>query len=86
MTNTAIANYPELSAEMSDWPSFLSEALSPCCLIGKRIVVTGAGDRVDVRASAEGAALAEAAFRGMRRLARQSIEGLVAMQKAAVEQ
>ena len=46
MTNTAIANYPELSAEMPDWPSFLSEALSPCCLIGKRIVVTGAGDGI----------------------------------------
>ena len=49
-------------------------------------VLTGTGDIVEIQATAEGAAFDEAAFMELMRLARQSIEGLVAMQKAAVEQ
>ena len=47
---------------------------------------TGAGDIVEIQATAEGVAFDEAAFMELMRLARQSIEELVAMQKAAVEQ
>ena len=49
-------------------------------------VLTGAGDIVEIQATAEGVAFDEAAFMELMRLARQSIEELVAMQKAAVEQ
>ena len=49
-------------------------------------VLTGKGDIVEIQATAEGAAFDEAAFFELMRLARHSIEGLVAMQKAAVEQ
>ena len=49
-------------------------------------VFTGAGDIVEIQATAEGVAFDEAAFMELMRLARQSIEELVAMQKAAVEQ
>ena len=49
-------------------------------------VLTGAGDIVEIQATAEGVAFGEAAFMELMRLARQSIEELVAMQKAAVEQ
>ena len=49
-------------------------------------VLTGTGDIVEIQATAEGAAFDEAAFMELMRLARQSIEGLVAMQNAAVEQ
>ena len=46
MTNTAIKNYPELRAQMADWPPFLHDVLAPNTLLGKRIVVTGAGDGI----------------------------------------
>ena len=49
-------------------------------------VLTGMGDIVEIQATAEGAAFDEAAFLELMRLARHSIEVLVAMQKAAVEQ
>jgi len=49
-------------------------------------VLTGAGDIVEIQATAEGVAFGEAAFMELMRLSRQSIEELVAMQKAAVEQ
>ena len=49
-------------------------------------VLTGAGDIVEIQATAEGVAFGEAAFMELMRLARKSIEELVAMQKAAVEQ
>ena len=49
-------------------------------------VLTGAGDIVEIQATAEGVAFDEAAFMELMRLARQGIEELVAMQKAAVEQ
>ena len=49
-------------------------------------VLTGAGDIIEIQATAEGVAFDEAAFMELMRLARQSIEELVAMQKAAVEQ
>ena len=49
-------------------------------------VLTGAGDIVEIQATAEGVAFNEAAFMELMRLARQGIEELVAMQKAAVEQ
>ena len=49
-------------------------------------VLTGAGDIVEIQATAEGVAFDEASFMELMRLARQGIEELVAMQKAAVEQ
>jgi len=49
-------------------------------------VLTGAGDIVEIQATAEGVAFGEAAFMELMRLARKSIEELVAMQKAAIEQ
>ncbi|MEC7594399.1 MAG: ribonuclease PH, partial [Pseudomonadota bacterium] len=49
-------------------------------------VLTGAGDIVEIQATAEGVAFDEAAFLELLRLARKSIEELVAMQKAAIEQ
>ena len=49
-------------------------------------VFTGAGDIVEIQATAEGVAFDEAAFMELMRLARQSIETLVTMQKAAVDE
>ena len=46
MTHNAIEKYPELQSQMAEWPSFLDKALTPTALIGKRIVVTGAGDGI----------------------------------------
>ena len=46
MTNTAITHYPELAPLAADWPNFLREKLAPETLLGKHIVVTGAGDGI----------------------------------------
>ena len=46
MSTTAIEHYPELHAQISNWPAFLKDALTPDSLADKRIVVTGAGDGI----------------------------------------
>ena len=46
MTDTAMQGYPELAAEVAAWPDFLSDAVGPQTLLGKHIVVTGAGDGI----------------------------------------
>ena len=46
MSTTAVEHYPELHAQISNWPAFLQDALTPDSLADKRIVVTGAGDGI----------------------------------------